>query len=1540
MNALFRFDSGELWHLVGWTMLHFLWLGTLVGVAAGACRLCLRRAAPNVRYVMSVAALLALALLPFAIATWLAEYSRPVQAQAEEVNPVNPARGEAANILPGPVDFGVVSPLDDASAESSSLNIAAFAEPLAAPDSQDNADVGFAGELPGGLGLSTPPSAFVELLDHGAAYLPWVWFVGSPITLALLATGVIGTRRLRRACRSIDDGSIVQLLAQLAESMRVSRRIGIAVCERVASPVLIGIVRPTILLPPAVLTGWSPDEIEMVLLHELAHVRRWDNAVNFAQRLVESLLFFHPAVWLVSNWIRREREACCDAIVVCRTNRPHAYAELLVALAAQMPRSVLFHPAASSAMAAGPLRKRIRQILQMEDDPMLVSGKSFVIVLASALVAATLAVLYLPAFGQAGDPAAGVTPSTTEASELTTEGTGGDVNAVELPDAAAPAADQAIELAPLTDPLAPPGSAGGQLAPDDYAQLASAAAAVDASAASSNAAQSGEGLDWSGKPIGPDSTHDWWGNPIKKPGDAQNANDPVLLQRRLIELRKETTGRDPFAASPNIDQVLSATSEAATDSERIVETQNIPAELHDQVVTWHNNSEAYGRWVGDTRLILQAPRSVHVHLRTLLKAAQTWNASAAERADRAARPLVRSMENNEPRLAWRTFGLTLGTIIQKPQGRGPVPESNVVVTAVESGSPASWQAIQPGNIISSVEGFRTYSLGEMESVVKSLIENFRGRRELVRLRLYRLRSNSWAQVNLSVPLETEIAGTESGGTSIDRYNWAATGAAPSADGDERGPVTVRGGSGTRGGESSNRGMFGRRGESADRSEAMGRSRGGFGRRSQSNDDPIGGGDSNSGRRRASSAAGTTRDSTEVEEVESSAFAARFRAYQPPPGKRVARIMKDATADSVSTAIKELHEQGYKISMTSSIDDFTLLLVDEKPAKSPFPSLEDQKLADLIWKRMQLELEPIGADDLKRVRALGYDGGVRIAAIGSTSTSQDSWQSNDILVGLHVWPTTNMEDIVEVLEREDLAELNPLKFYVVRQQPQYDPNAKATGDEVRTGRVTVSIDGGFGRGFGSFGGGRGRRSSSTRASAPTPTLIPSPAPREGEAPSTTLVPTTSAPSDAVPREPVLTPGESTFVEPELTPNVAPVKSEASSTTTTIVPAESPKATTATTTATEPSQATPNTSATSTAPPQLFDPNAQTSQLGTYLDTAVGQRKPVLRYEGKTFDEWRSTWQTELSLEKRLEAVKALAAFGAAGRGQEAATAILEILQQYDWARLGNNDFEKQLQNVATGAFVGGAQSIPMQEWLPIVIERLRTDNQGDQTFSWTLLQRLDRRAEYAADQLLELTRKESNPLRVAALKALLQVDPRFENKTHADRWQELLTSGNSDDIESALSALSGNSGSIRSIGSDWLPLLLHPNESLQRRARLVFGNARWDDASAEKLRASLLAILEDGERVDDHLAVIRALGSLQRQAVDAYVSLEKVIYDRDRPLAVRVAAAKALGRIANTDFQNELENSFLYSRPNPENYQNTPEFRLLREQFKRAWQAEP
>jgi beta-lactamase regulating signal transducer with metallopeptidase domain len=105
------------------------------------------------------------------------------------------------------------------------------------------------------------------------------------------------------------------------------------VCDQLAAPVLIGILRPVILLPPAALNGWTIEQLEMVLWHELAHLRRWDNLINLIQRIVESLLCFHPAVWWISAWARLEREYCCDLIVVQRPGRPRAYVETVAVLA-------------------------------------------------------------------------------------------------------------------------------------------------------------------------------------------------------------------------------------------------------------------------------------------------------------------------------------------------------------------------------------------------------------------------------------------------------------------------------------------------------------------------------------------------------------------------------------------------------------------------------------------------------------------------------------------------------------------------------------------------------------------------------------------------------------------------------------------------------------------------------------------------------------------------------------------------------------------------------------------------------------------------------------------------------------------------------------------------------------------------------------------------------------------------------------------------------------------------------------------------------
>lgn len=387
MNPTFSLGNGPLWDVIGWTMLHFLWIGTLVGLLAGAGRAILHGASPNSRYIVALGSLMAMSVLPLAIMAWISVAERPISNAI--VAPLRtPFNNESARNI------------SDIGSDDTRAAIGGHATTSAGSHPLDTA------QSLGPQTISTRAKArdkIIEVLVLTVDYLPWLWIVGSPLTLVLVITGAIGAERLRRASRIIVDGPIVDACDRLSQTLNIRTSTAIALCEQIAAPMLIGIIRPIVLLPSVAFTSWTSEELEMVLIHELAHVRRWDNLVNLMQRFVEAALFFHPVVWLLSNWVRREREACCDAVVVGSTNRPHAYAELLVALASQLPRSVLFHPAASNALVSGPLERRIRAVLGIQDDPLLVSSKSIGIVMSGLLLVATLLVLNLPSQGDAGE---------------------------------------------------------------------------------------------------------------------------------------------------------------------------------------------------------------------------------------------------------------------------------------------------------------------------------------------------------------------------------------------------------------------------------------------------------------------------------------------------------------------------------------------------------------------------------------------------------------------------------------------------------------------------------------------------------------------------------------------------------------------------------------------------------------------------------------------------------------------------------------------------------------------------------------------------------------------------------------------------------------------------------------------------------------------------------------------------------------------------------------------------------------------------------
>ncbi len=148
-------------------------------------------------------------------------------------------------------------------------------------------------------------------------------------------------------------------VARIAERMGVTRPVGVLISALADGPSVVGFLRPVILLPAATILGLPSEQLEAVLAHELAHIRRYDYVVNMVQVLAEALLFYHPAVWWTSGRIRRERELCCDDEAVRVCGDALRYARALTAL----ERIRVMTPSLALGGTDGPLAYRIARVM-------------------------------------------------------------------------------------------------------------------------------------------------------------------------------------------------------------------------------------------------------------------------------------------------------------------------------------------------------------------------------------------------------------------------------------------------------------------------------------------------------------------------------------------------------------------------------------------------------------------------------------------------------------------------------------------------------------------------------------------------------------------------------------------------------------------------------------------------------------------------------------------------------------------------------------------------------------------------------------------------------------------------------------------------------------------------------------------------------------------------------------------------------------------------------------------------------------------------
>jgi hypothetical protein len=194
-------------------------------------------------------------------------------------------------------------------------------------------------------------------------HIHWIvgaWLVGALFFGGRMLRAWTYTRHMRQVAEPV-VGIWKNRLQELAADLGISRSIRLLQSRLIDAPILLGYLKPVILLPVGMMSGLSTEQVETILLHELAHIKRGDYIVNLIQSVAEVVFFFNPWVWAISSQIRLEREQCCDDRVV-KLRSPLTYAQALHQLEEARTINPVFVLAASG--NKNQLLNRIKRIME------------------------------------------------------------------------------------------------------------------------------------------------------------------------------------------------------------------------------------------------------------------------------------------------------------------------------------------------------------------------------------------------------------------------------------------------------------------------------------------------------------------------------------------------------------------------------------------------------------------------------------------------------------------------------------------------------------------------------------------------------------------------------------------------------------------------------------------------------------------------------------------------------------------------------------------------------------------------------------------------------------------------------------------------------------------------------------------------------------------------------------------------------------------------------------------------------------------------
>ena len=328
------FPNGKWMQAICWTLLHSLWQGMLLAIVAAIIVMVTRRSLPRLRY-----SLLTALFVVFIIVTGITFIKQFMFAGEEQSSPV---RLEMA------IPVSTTGALKQTAIQATSAR-------------------------------QTYLDAMVEYFNTHASIIVITWFIFFSAKLVRILANIGYVQRIRNYRTSAPPYYWKQKMTELAQKLGISQSILLLESTIIKVPMVVGMLKPVILVPLGLLANLPPAQVEAVLLHELAHIRRKDYLVNLLQSFAEVLFFFNPAVLWISSLIREEREYCCDDVAIGRIDNKKQFIQALVSF----QEYAMSQPGTSTIVAFAGRKKyllnRVKRIIHNENKKLNAMEKGFII---------------------------------------------------------------------------------------------------------------------------------------------------------------------------------------------------------------------------------------------------------------------------------------------------------------------------------------------------------------------------------------------------------------------------------------------------------------------------------------------------------------------------------------------------------------------------------------------------------------------------------------------------------------------------------------------------------------------------------------------------------------------------------------------------------------------------------------------------------------------------------------------------------------------------------------------------------------------------------------------------------------------------------------------------------------------------------------------------------------------------------------------------------------------------------------------------------